>query len=170
MGQRPNARTVLLNMAQQCSVLTTEESELSQKGFRRYCHHVVYQHPSISIRTPPSRQFPHLPCKKYLVTCRISTQSGDSTTTSPPTATCTGTKYTVASADTCQSISKAKSIATDRLISSNGLDYNCTSLKAGTSLCLGQTCALQTIMKNQSCQDITNAKKFTYVQLISWNP
>ena len=93
-----------------------------------------------------------------------------SKTSSLPLATCTGTKYTVTSADTCKSISLAKSIAIDRLISENRLDYNCTSLKAGTSLCLGRSCALQTVLRNQTCQDITQGKQFTDVQLISWNP
>lgn len=92
------------------------------------------------------------------------------TRTSVPAAKCTGTRYTVAAQDTCQSISKAKSIAIDWLISSNNLDYDCSSLTAGTTLCLGPTCALQTITKNQTCQDITANKRFTSVQLISWNP
>ena len=93
-----------------------------------------------------------------------------SETSSLPLATCTGTKYTVTSDDTCKSISLAKSIAIDRLIYDNRLDYNCTSLQAGTSLCLGPPCALQTVLENQTCQDITQGKQFTNVQLISWNP
>ena len=91
-------------------------------------------------------------------------------TTTVASATCTGTPYTVTSSDTCLSISQAKSIATDRLITENGLDYNCTSLKAGTTLCLGQTCALKTITLNETCADITANENFSIVQLVSWNP
>ena len=104
------------------------------------------------------------------IPCVMAAYFMNRTTTNSPTATCTGTTYTVASADTCQSIASAKSIAIDRLISDNRLDYNCTSLEAGTTLCLGPSCALQTVTRNQTCQDITQGKQFTNVQLISWNP
>lgn len=91
-------------------------------------------------------------------------------TASTPQASCTGKEYTVGSKDTCESISQANSIAIDWLISSNGLDYDCSSLKAGTKLCLGLKCALYTVKEGQTCQDITANKRFTSVQLASWNP
>lgn len=95
------------------------------------------------------------------------------TTVVAPTASataCSGSTYTVASGDTCQSIARAKSVATDRLITQNDLDYNCTTLTAGMELCLGATCALQTIVMNQTCDAIAAGKQFTTIQLISWNP
>ncbi|CAL8580056.1 hypothetical protein XPA_005790 [Xanthoria parietina] len=114
----------------------------------------------------PATNYPYT----YTVTPTTSTATSTGTTTAAAKPTCTGIKYTVAAADTCQSISKAKNIAMDRLIADNQLDYNCTSLKAGTSLCLGASCALYTVTTNQTCADITRGKQLTNVQLISWNP
>ncbi|KAF6233163.1 hypothetical protein HO173_008707 [Letharia columbiana] len=90
--------------------------------------------------------------------------------TSAPSRNCTGKKYTIKANDTCQSISQANSIATDRLIAANNIDYNCSSLIPGATLCLGPSCALQKVLQNQTCQDITTNQAFTFVQLIAWNP
>ena len=169
MGRKRHVPTAHWNIAQQWSVQITEERRSSRKPSVPYCPHVQYLHQDTHTHTRqhPARA-PH----------RMSTRiwlpracwNYDRVPTSISVASCTGTKYTVAVQDTCQSISTAKSIALDWLIASNGLDYNCSSLTLGTTLCLGPSCALQTITKGQTCQDITGNKKFTSVQLISWNP
>ncbi|ESZ90353.1 LysM domain-containing protein [Sclerotinia borealis F-4128] len=110
------------------------------------------------------------PASSYPYTYTSTSTTSTSTSTATSTANCTGTTYTVTSADTCQSISQSNSIAIDRLIAQNELDYNCTSLTSGSSLCLGESCALQTITANQTCADIIGRNGFTTIQLISWNP
>jgi len=98
------------------------------------------------------------------------TGTATATPTASPAFNCTGSQYVVGYQDTCQSISAAKSIAIDRLISANELDYNCTSLTAGTTLCLTASCALHTVQINETCAQIVANQSFTSVQLASWNP
>lgn len=93
----------------------------------------------------------------------------DKTATSAPAKDCTDTPYTVSAADTCKSISQAKSIAIDRLITANNLDYNCSLLTSGSKLCLGPKCALHDVAQDETCQSISKGKQYTSVQLISWN-
>ena len=93
------------------------------------------------------------------------------TSTSPAaTPTCMGTKYTVKSGDTCESISKAQSVGTDRLIQRNKLDYACQELKAGRELCIDNKCKTLTITKGMTCDSILQDKPYTLVQLEAWNP
>lgn len=92
------------------------------------------------------------------------------TATPAPAKNCTDTPYTVSASDTCKSISQAKSIAIDRLITANNLDYNCSLLTSGSKLCLGPKCTLHEVAKNETCQSISKGKQYTSVQLISWNP
>ncbi|GAB1317701.1 hypothetical protein MFIFM68171_07911 [Madurella fahalii] len=134
--------------------------------------------------SPLGRQrYPEAQFLSVLSACSVPTSSypysftpgapiTSSTTTSAVTATptCTGTKYTVRTGDTCKSISKAQSMSTDRLIDVNYLEYNCTTLTVGQDLCIQDKCPLVTIQKNQTCQDLVAGKGFTTVQLQSWNP
>ncbi|ETS82828.1 hypothetical protein PFICI_04704 [Pestalotiopsis fici W106-1] len=98
-----------------------------------------------------------------------TTATGTSTTTAP-TQTCTGTSYVVQSSDTCGSIAQANSIATDRFLSENSLDYNCTTLKTGNTVCLGASCALYEVQPNDTCDSILADETFYLTQLLSWNP
>lgn len=78
--------------------------------------------------------------------------------------------YEVKDGDTCGSIALANSMATDRLIDVNKLDYQCTVLKPGMDLCIQDKCQLATFEENQTCEDITENRGFSVVQLVSWNP
>jgi len=101
----------------------------------------------------------------------VTTTSSTATASAPAaTPTCAGTKYKVKQGDTCNSISRAQSMSSDRLIHVNYLDYDCSGLVAGRELCIQDTCPLVTIQKNQTCEDLVAGKGFTTVQLISWNP
>ncbi len=168
MGLKLLAQTVRWSMEQQWSALTLEESESMPIRFHPFSRHAQYLRPNTPTLIQP-RRLRQRECYFYLAQER-SLKYLRTTTQVVPVPTCTGTNYTVTSSDTCQSISTANSIAIDRLISANGLDYNCTSLEAGMQLCLGASCALQTVQANQSCTDIIGTQKFNYVQLISWNP
>lgn len=114
-----------------------------------------------------------VPASDYEYTYTPSpTVGGPTTAPEEPSATptCSGETYTVQEADTCLSISKAKSVATDRLVDANHLEFNCTSLAAGRTLCIKDICTLATIEAGQTCDSIVEGKSFTTVQLQSWNP
>lgn len=98
------------------------------------------------------------------------TTTSSTTSTSSSVPTCAGASYTVAASDTCQSISKAQGVGTDLLISRNHLDYNCTSLTAGSSLCLQDKCTVHTLGTNETCDDVLRGQRFSMVQLLAWNP
>lgn len=112
-----------------------------------------------------------VPASIYPYTTPTSTASASGTSTaSASNATCTGTEYVVQSGDTCESIATAHSIATDRFIMENYLDYNCTALTVGNEVCLGASCALYQIKANDTCDSILANQTFYLIQLVSWNP
>ena len=106
----------------------------------------------------------------YIYTSTSSASASISSSHATLADNCTGLKYTVSTEDTCQSISKSKSVALDRLITANGLDYNCSSLRVGSTVCIGLSCKLQIVTDNQTCNDIISGQSFNQVQLVSWNP
>ncbi|RPA73865.1 hypothetical protein BJ508DRAFT_244206 [Ascobolus immersus RN42] len=114
-----------------------------------------------------------VPASSYTYTYSpLPTATNPTTTTTSPTATprCEGGKHTVGSSDSCASIAKARGMAIDRLITNNNLDYNCTSLKVGSQLCLEKPCKLHTVVAGETCDDIYDGTKFGLNMLVSWNP
>ncbi|GKZ34453.1 hypothetical protein AbraIFM66950_004728 [Aspergillus brasiliensis] len=93
-----------------------------------------------------------------------------SSTTSSPIATCTGTAYTVQEGDSCDSISEAHKIATDRFITENHFDANCTTMNVGDNVCLGASCSLYQVQLDDTCTSILSNYTFYLNQLLSWNP
>lgn len=114
----------------------------------------------------PASSYPYTYTSIPTATTTTPTTTGEPTAT----ATCTGIMYTARLGDTCESISKANSVATDRMIDLNSLDYGCTALTTGTQLCIQDTCNLYTIQQNQTCGDIVKGQPFSLVQLLGWNP
>jgi len=113
-----------------------------------------------------------VPASKYPWTY-TPTQSSTTTsaiTTPTPAQTCTGTKYTVKTGDTCECISQVNSVATDRMIDLNNLDYTCKTLKTGATLCIQDQCTTLVIQKNQTCSSIAKGQPFNVAQIQSWNP
>jgi hypothetical protein len=111
-----------------------------------------------------------VPASSYPYTTPVSTSITATTTASAANATCTGVKYTVQSTDTCDSIALANSIATDRFLTENNLDYNCSNLVVGNEVCLGASCALYQVKVNDTCDSILETETFYLTELISWNP
>ncbi|ETS88167.1 hypothetical protein PFICI_01995 [Pestalotiopsis fici W106-1] len=70
----------------------------------------------------------------------------------------------------CNSISEANGVGTDLMINRNYLDYNCTVLTEGMSLCLQDTCTIHTLGSNETCDGILSGQSFSLIQLVSWNP
>ena len=112
-----------------------------------------------------------VPALSYPYTTPMSTSSSTaSTITSSPVATCTGTAYTVQQGDSCDSIAAAHDIATDRFISENHFDANCTTMAVGDSVCLGASCSLYRVQLDDTCSSILANHTFYQNQLLSWNP
>ncbi|KAI1658124.1 hypothetical protein F4813DRAFT_388904 [Daldinia decipiens] len=106
----------------------------------------------------------------YTYSSTATLTANETTTTAASTPTCTGKTYTVQSSDTCQSVSKGNGVGTDLMINRNHLDYNCSVLSTGMSLCLQDTCTIYTLEGNETCDGILKGKSFTTIQLVSWNP
>jgi hypothetical protein len=56
------------------------------------------------------------------------------------------------------------------MINRNKLDYNCTVLSSGMSLCLQDQCTIKTLGRNETCSELIRGQPFGLVQLLSWNP
>ena len=56
------------------------------------------------------------------------------------------------------------------MVNRNKLDYNCTILSPGMSLCLQDKCTIKTLDQNFTCVELTRNQPFDLVQLLSWNP
>ncbi|KAK3934138.1 hypothetical protein QBC46DRAFT_274422 [Diplogelasinospora grovesii] len=102
-------------------------------------------------------------------TTATTTTSGTASSASVTTF-CTGTPYTVKSGDTCASIAQANSVATDRFVTDNHLDYNCTAILPGSQVCIPQSCLLYEIKTNDTCDSILADEDYSLNQLLSWNP
>jgi hypothetical protein len=75
--------------------------------------------------------------------------------------------------DDCDKIAKAKSVSPAMLQFLNSIAADCSNFpKAGTELCLPETCDLYTLQKKDTCWDIvqTYNSTFSMTQLVSWNP
>ncbi|KAL4745604.1 hypothetical protein BDW72DRAFT_208065 [Aspergillus terricola var. indicus] len=108
----------------------------------------------------------------YPYTTPTKTSTSASTTMQSATitpTTCSGTSYAVRESDSCDSIASAHNIATDRFITENNLDLNCTTLSVGDHVCLGDSCALYQVQTNDTCKSILANHTFYQNQLLSWN-
>ncbi|KAF2818197.1 hypothetical protein CC86DRAFT_435089 [Ophiobolus disseminans] len=91
--------------------------------------------------------------------------------TPAPNITCWGGKqYTVKDSDTCDSIAKANSLAIDHFLYQNGIDYKCSTLEPGNTVCIRDACKTYEIQANQTCKSIARKNGFTQVELVQWNP
>lgn len=81
-------------------------------------------------------------------------------------STCSGEEYTIQAEDTCQSISKAKELATAWMLYDNDLQAFCASFpEAGEKICIVNQCKTYTIQADDTCQGIAVAAKISMVQL-----
>lgn len=85
------------------------------------------------------------------------------------TKTCSGKSYILQPTDTFYSLPNSEHIATDQLLSSNGLSYNVTDFPKSGSLCIENTCATHIVKANETCVSIAESASVTYSQLMSWN-
>ncbi|KAK4141819.1 LysM domain-protein [Dichotomopilus funicola] len=96
----------------------------------------------------------------------------NSTTVPPSRPTCaTNRTYVIQKEDSCNTIAEAQGVATEALISLNGLDLGCTMmLPVNTSLCLPPACKIQELSPDDTCRSIITAQNITISQLLAWNP
>ncbi len=87
-----------------------------------------------------------------------------------PTCT-TGSTYVIQTGDTCNSIAGAQGVATEALVSLNGIDLGCNLMPpVGTSLCLPPPCTTYQLDIGDTCDSITTAQSITLGQFLAWNP
>ncbi|KAH7146904.1 hypothetical protein B0J13DRAFT_441742 [Dactylonectria estremocensis] len=100
-----------------------------------------------------------------------TTATGSPSTTSEPALDCSGDEYTVQAGDTCQSISKAKDVATAWMLYDNNLQAFCAGFPAaGDKICIVNQCKTYTIQAGDTCQGVAVAANISMVQLYTWNP
>jgi len=101
-----------------------------------------------------------------------TTTTSGSTTSTSASASCIGSKYTIKSKDTCQSISMSQGISTVLLLSQNNLRGYCTNFPTSGSLCIptASQCTAYTIKTNDTCISIADGAHVTWAQVVSWNP
>ena len=101
-----------------------------------------------------------------------TTYALNSTTAPPSSPTCaTGRTYVIQEEDACNTIAEAQGVATEALISLNGLDLGCTSMPpVGATICLPAACLIRELGFDDTCESITAAANITLGQLLAWNP
>ncbi|KAK4206592.1 hypothetical protein QBC37DRAFT_121183 [Rhypophila decipiens] len=94
------------------------------------------------------------------------------TSTVPAAPTCAGTTYTIASGNTCQSISTSQEISTSNLLRANNLQSFCSNFPTSGSLCIptAMKCTPHTVLANQTCGSIAASINVSWTRFISWNP
>ncbi|EPE27579.1 LysM [Glarea lozoyensis ATCC 20868] len=92
------------------------------------------------------------------------------TTITDPARRCSGSEYVVGGGDSCESIAARNGLAIDRFLADNSIDFKCSSLTAGSSVCIQDSCKLHTIQKGETCKQIVAGKAYTTNELVAWNP
>jgi LysM repeat protein len=91
-------------------------------------------------------------------------------TTEPAAPTCSGNTYVTQSGDTCDSIAQSNKISAGTLYYNNPLLVGCSSLAAGTQLCLPSQCESQySIKEGDECVSVALALGISWQQIVSWN-
>jgi hypothetical protein len=91
-------------------------------------------------------------------------------TTEPAAPTCSGKTYVTQSGDTCDSIAQSNKISAGTLYYNNPLLVGCSSLAAGTQLCLPSQCESQySIKEGDECVSVALTLGISWQQIVSWN-
>ncbi|OQE13794.1 hypothetical protein PENFLA_c043G06933 [Penicillium flavigenum] len=84
--------------------------------------------------------------------------------------TCTGSYVPIPTGSTCDDFAESNSVATDQLLSVNGLAGGCANWPAGlTELCVQNTCEPYLVQQNDTCLGVASSFNLTLTQLLSWN-
>jgi LysM repeat protein len=110
------------------------------------------------------------------VTTQYVTKGAPPTTSvgvpTPTAGSCIGTKYTIKTGDTCQSVSLAQGLSTADLLIQNNLQAFCVNFPTAGSLCIPTEakCKTYTVKTGDKCASIADANKLTWTQMVTWNP
>ncbi|KAL4788913.1 pectate lyase superfamily protein-domain-containing protein [Aspergillus venezuelensis] len=77
--------------------------------------------------------------------------------------------YTTMSGDTCDSIAAAESVSAATLYAINPALVDCTSISAGLSLCLPETCETAQVQSADTCISLGVDNGATWRSIIEWN-
>ncbi|RKU47570.1 hypothetical protein DL546_007146 [Coniochaeta pulveracea] len=110
--------------------------------------------------------------KTTWVVTPTATTTGTTPTTSAAAGGCAGTKYTIKSGDTCQTISKSQKISTVNLLLANQKAGFCYDFPTTGTLCIptSSQCTPYTVLSSDSCESIADTLKTSWTRLVSWNP
>ncbi|PGH18378.1 hypothetical protein AJ79_00445 [Helicocarpus griseus UAMH5409] len=79
--------------------------------------------------------------------------------------------YIVQPGDSCDAIALSQNVSTYSIIISGSLDFECTRLQAGASLCLPSPCTLYRMRHDETCESIlARHNSLTEIDMINWNP
>ncbi|KAF8449897.1 hypothetical protein BDZ91DRAFT_751464 [Kalaharituber pfeilii] len=123
-----------------------------------------------------------IPAARYPITYNppppCATATATTTTVAPndtnptPVPRCVNATYTVGPDDTCASIARTNSVATDALLGVNQLDAACRGLAPGSKLCMPPPCMTRLVGANDTCEGILGELGFeidSLPRLVSWN-
>ncbi|KAJ5640366.1 uncharacterized protein N7484_008228 [Penicillium longicatenatum] len=86
------------------------------------------------------------------------------------TQTCTGSYVPIPTGSTCDDFAESNSVATDQLLSVNGLAGGCANWPADLiELCVQNTCEPYLVQQNDTCLGVASSFNLTLTQLLSWN-
>ncbi|KAL4864806.1 pectin lyase fold/virulence factor [Aspergillus spectabilis] len=77
--------------------------------------------------------------------------------------------YTTKAGDTCDSIAAAKSVSAATLYAINPALVDCTSIPAGLTLCLPETCETAQVQSSDTCISLGVDNGATWRSIIEWN-
>lgn len=79
--------------------------------------------------------------------------------------------YIVQPNDSCDAIALSKGIPTYSIIRAGNLNFRCTNLQAGASLCLPSPCDLYRVKYDETCESILAQHSYMDdISLLNWNP
>ncbi|KAF8537777.1 hypothetical protein BDD12DRAFT_780083 [Trichophaea hybrida] len=81
-----------------------------------------------------------------------------------------GKRYLVVAGDTCEIVAQKNGVDTASIISLNGLNAQCTDMKADDLICLPIPCTTYTVQSGDTCNSVAAARRITTQQFMSWNP
>ncbi|KAF2790994.1 carbohydrate-binding module family 18 protein [Melanomma pulvis-pyrius CBS 109.77] len=90
---------------------------------------------------------------------------------SSPTATPTCTsQYKINPGDTAVGVSLSQQVATQDLLTANGLNYTKNSFPTSGTLCIRDQCKIYTLKSGDTCYSLSAAQGLSQAKLLSWNP
>ena len=98
-------------------------------------------------------------------TTRLPTSTTTPSTAPSAAPACGGSKYTIRTGDTCQSVSRSQRIGTAWLLFDNNLAAYCADFPNKGTLYIHNTCNTYTVRQNDTCKSIARAYNVSEVMI-----